>query len=76
MMAAIKVHIIYENGKLRLLEPLELQEGQVLEATVLESPPQEEKKQERIFDMHAGNYWMSDDFDDELPDSFWLGEDE
>jgi antitoxin (DNA-binding transcriptional repressor) of toxin-antitoxin stability system len=20
--------------------------------------------------------WMSDDFDDELPDSFWLGEDE
>jgi len=25
---------------------------------------------------HLGNIWMSDDFDDELPDSFWLGDDE
>ena len=23
---------------------------------------------------HLGEAWMSDDFDDELPDSFWLGE--
>jgi hypothetical protein len=56
-----------------LLEPLELKEGQVLEATVIESP-QADEKHERIFDMHMGNYWMSDDFDDELPDSFWFGE--
>jgi hypothetical protein len=28
----------------------------------------------RIFDLHAGKIWTSDDFDDELPDSFWLGE--
>jgi len=25
---------------------------------------------------HLGHAWMSDDFNDELPDSFWLGEDE
>ncbi|CAG0997132.1 hypothetical protein ANRL4_02859 [Anaerolineae bacterium] len=25
---------------------------------------------------HTGETWMSDDFDAELPDSFWLGEDE
>jgi hypothetical protein len=25
---------------------------------------------------HAGQVWMSDDFDDELPNSFWLGGDE
>jgi hypothetical protein len=29
---------------------------------------------ERIFDLHAGKIWMSDDFDAELPDEFWLGE--
>lgn len=30
----------------------------------------------RILGMHAhlGKAWMSDDFRDELPDSFWLGE--
>ena len=69
------VHAIYENGTLRLLEPVELKEGQVLEAIVLESSKEDESG-ERIFDMHSGNYWMSDDFDDELPDSFWFGEDE
>ena len=24
--------------------------------------------------VHLGAAWISDDFDDELPDSFWLGE--
>ena len=28
----------------------------------------------RVLDPHAGVIWMSDDFDEELPDSFWLGE--
>jgi hypothetical protein len=30
----------------------------------------------RILGLHAhlGEAWMSDDFDAELPDSFWLGE--
>lgn len=74
-MAAIKVHIIYENGKLRLLEPLELKEGQVLEATVVEIS-NEDDNWERVFGLHEGMGWMSDDFDDELPDSFWFGEDE
>lgn len=30
---------------------------------------------QRIFDLHPGAMWMSDDFDDPLPDEFWLGED-
>jgi len=29
---------------------------------------------ERIAGLHAGTTWVSDDFDDPLPDSFWLGE--
>ena len=29
---------------------------------------------ERIPDLHPGSFTMSDDFNEELPDSFWLGE--
>ena len=29
--------------------------------------------EKRIPDLFPG-FWMSDDFDEELPDSFWLGE--
>jgi mRNA-degrading endonuclease RelE of RelBE toxin-antitoxin system len=38
-----------------------------------EQPPELPKKQ-RVFGQYAGKIWMSDDFDDPLPDSFWLGE--
>lgn len=27
----------------------------------------------RIAGLHAGQGWISDDFNDELPESFWLG---
>ncbi len=29
---------------------------------------------QRIANLHPGSFIMSDDFDEELPDSFWLGE--
>jgi mRNA-degrading endonuclease RelE of RelBE toxin-antitoxin system len=38
-----------------------------------EQPPETPKKQ-RVFGQYAGKIWMSDDFDDPLPGSFWLGE--
>jgi antitoxin (DNA-binding transcriptional repressor) of toxin-antitoxin stability system len=28
----------------------------------------------RVPGLHAGTTWISDDFDDPLPDEFWLGE--
>ncbi len=31
---------------------------------------------ERVLGLHEGEGWISDDFTDELPDSFWLGQDE
>jgi hypothetical protein len=39
--------------------------------------PEESQNSPRILGLfeHVGETWMSDDFDDELPDSFWLGED-
>lgn len=38
----------------------------------LATPPAPKKK--RIPNLHEGLVWMSDDFDDELPDSFWFGD--
>jgi antitoxin (DNA-binding transcriptional repressor) of toxin-antitoxin stability system len=34
----------------------------------------EPAKAPRIAGLHAGSTWVSDDFDDPLPDEFWLGE--
>lgn len=42
----------------------------------LATTPEPKHKKQRIPDMHKGGVWMSDDFDDELPDSFWFGDDE
>jgi hypothetical protein len=28
----------------------------------------------RVIGLHPNAIWMSEDFDEELPDSFWLGE--
>lgn len=30
---------------------------------------------QRVAGLHEGQIWMSDDFNDPLPDEFWLGED-
>ncbi len=47
--------------------------GEPLARLVPIEKPKEQKQ--RIFGLGKG-YWMSDDFDDELPDEFWLGDDE
>jgi antitoxin (DNA-binding transcriptional repressor) of toxin-antitoxin stability system len=37
-------------------------------------PVSHKVKKPRVLGLHAGKMWMSPDFDDPLPDSFWLGE--
>jgi antitoxin (DNA-binding transcriptional repressor) of toxin-antitoxin stability system len=49
--------VIEENG-----EP-------IIKITPLVKSPQKE----RILGLREGQVWISDDFDDELPDEFWLG---
>ena len=39
------------------------------------SPIDVDLSKPRVFDLHQGAMWTSDDFDDPLPDEFWLGED-
>jgi mRNA-degrading endonuclease RelE of RelBE toxin-antitoxin system len=37
-------------------------------------PPEKPKK--RVLGLHKGQIWMSNDFNEPLPDEFWLGEGE
>jgi antitoxin (DNA-binding transcriptional repressor) of toxin-antitoxin stability system len=37
-------------------------------------PVSQKAKKPRVLGLHAGKIWMSPDFDDPLPDSFWLGQ--
>ena len=45
-----------------------------LPLTIDEIFPPFEAISERIPGLHAGTTWVSDDFDDPLPDEFWLGD--
>lgn len=69
----VTVRAIYENGKLRLLDKIELEEGREITVMLMEEPPKNLGK--RTPNLHRGVFEMSDDFDDPLPDEFWLGED-
>ena len=37
--------------------------------------PETKPKKKRVFGMYQGQGWISDDFNDELGDKFWFGED-
>ncbi len=45
------------------------------EVLVVFQPKDKGKPPKRRLGMCEGRVFMSEDFDDELPDSFWLGED-
>lgn len=76
-MATQTLELVVENGMFRSVNgALPFADGQHVRVVVQEA---EEVKTEaqpnpRIAGLHAGMGWMSDDFDAELPDSFWLGE--
>lgn len=54
---------------LRVLNFIRLVKGSATLATDSSRTP-------RIPGLHKGQVWMSEDFNDSLPDSFWLGDDE
>ena len=66
--------VILQNGTFQPVDtlPASIPEGARAKVVFEEEAPQEIKP--FTFGLHAGMGWMSDDFDDELPDSFWLGE--
>lgn len=65
-----------ENGGLLRLQDLPFSVGQHVHVQVKPSDTDLAQRKPFIFGLHQGKVEMSDDFDDPLPDSFWLGEDE
>lgn len=57
---------------------LSLEEQRALLSRLASQVRAEESKslgRERVFGLGKGKIWMSDDFNDPLPDEFWLSED-
>ncbi|OCQ96778.1 hypothetical protein BCD64_14300 [Nostoc sp. MBR 210] len=64
--------------KLQTLAPEQQQQVLDFVEFLIQKYAQPEKTQEtpqqRILGLHEGEIWMSDDFNDPLPDEFWMGE--
>jgi len=75
-MVSIQVEIEF-NELLKIVDQLPDEKKQALKEHLadVEIVETEKPKQGRILGMHPGSIWMSDDFNDPLPDEFWLGED-
>jgi predicted DNA-binding antitoxin AbrB/MazE fold protein len=63
----LNVRAIYENGQLRLLDPVELNDGQhvlvFIERSAEQNDQQPSTSGKRTPNLHEGEIWMSDDFD-------------
>jgi hypothetical protein len=60
---------------LKAINQLSDEQKYILRAHLIASIAKSEKNDDqRIPDLFPGSIWMSDDFDDPLPDEFWLGE--
>ena len=77
--AVVQVSGIYEDGHITLLSPIHQKKAKVI-VTVIEDESEQCASLEstwpsqRIPGLNKGTYFMTDDFDEPLPDSFWLGE--
>jgi len=68
-------HLLPENQQLLLTFAeflLERQMRSIPENTSVEAAPP--PGQQRVLGLHQGRGWMSEDFNEPLPDAFWLGE--
>jgi mRNA-degrading endonuclease RelE of RelBE toxin-antitoxin system len=65
-------------AKLQTLPPEQQQQVLDFVEFLMQKYAQPEKTQEtpqqRIPDLNRGKIWISDDFNDPLPDEFWMGE--
>lgn len=75
-MAIQTLEVVVENGVFRPVNgPMPFSEGQhvIVVAEEVESEAQKPRKP-FVFGLHKGLVGWDPTFDDELPDSFWLGE--
>lgn len=59
----VTVRAIYENGQIRLLEDIELKDGQELQVKILDMP---KKRGKRIPDLHPGAFVFNTKLDEEI----------
>jgi hypothetical protein len=59
-------------GGVLTLEHLPFTDGQPVHVRVEIKPDAPKAARPRVLGLHQGSVWMSDDFDQPLPDSFWL----
>lgn len=73
-----EVEAVFQNGSFHPVDAPNGQwsEGQHVQLIIKDPAPVEETPpyNARIPGLHAGLVWISPDFNDPLPDSFWLGE--
>ena len=77
----VTVRAIYKDGQLHIQQSLELEDGEEVEILIMPVLNDEtvmsvtnDEKKPRIPGMHKGAWEVSDDFDDPLPDEFWLSD--
>ncbi|BCL34107.1 DUF2281 domain-containing protein [Nostoc sp. MS1] len=67
-------------AKLQTLPPEKLQQVldfvEFLAQKYTQTQETEQTPKKRVLGLNQGEIWMSDDFNDPLPDEFWLGEGE
>ncbi len=75
-MATKTLKVIYEKGSFHPVDgaTVPLAEGKEAEVVWKTEEKGAATRKPFVFGLHQGMGEMSDDFDDELPDSFWLGE--
>jgi Protein of unknown function (DUF2281) len=64
--------------QLQTLPPEQIQQVidfvEFLNKKYVQSQPNQQIQQSRVLGLHAGKGWISDDFNEPLPDEFWIEE--
>lgn len=67
---------IHFDDLLKLVGQLSPEQKRILrESLEREAVSDQAPTSERVPNLHPGAIWTSEDFDDPLPDEFWLGDD-
>ncbi len=74
-MPTYKTHATVGPEGVLMLEHLPFTDGQTVHVNIELADSSPSPQRPFIFGLHQGQVWMSDDFDEPLPDSFWLGKD-
>jgi len=70
---------VHFDDLLKLIDQLSAEQKRIISErlgkTESENQSHSVAPKRRVAGLHPGAIWTSDDFDDPLPDEFWLGED-